>query len=90
MKILREGVRLTQQQLADRASLDRSRINEIENGKRDPELASAVRIAKALDTTLDYLCGLDSYMGNNWQEEDQRIAVNFRLRKEIMNSLENT
>lgn len=39
---------LTQQELADRAGLHRSYIGEIELGRRNVTLKSAVKIAKAL------------------------------------------
>jgi transcriptional regulator with XRE-family HTH domain len=47
----REGKKLTQEKLAERASLDPTYISGIERGLRNPSLLSIVRIAKALGTT---------------------------------------
>jgi len=46
---------LTQQELADRAGLHRSYIGEIELGKRNITLKSAVKIAKALQVDVTTL-----------------------------------
>lgn len=47
----REGKKLTQEKLAERADLDPTYISGIERGIRNPSLLSIVRIAKALGTT---------------------------------------
>lgn len=39
---------LTQEELAHRADLDYSYINQIENGKRNPSMEAVEKIAKAL------------------------------------------
>jgi transcriptional regulator with XRE-family HTH domain len=43
---------LTQEELAHRAELDYSYLNQIENGKRNPSLEAVSRIAKALGVTV--------------------------------------
>ena len=45
---LRKKKNLTQEELAYRAELDYSYINQIENGKRNPSMEAVERIAKAL------------------------------------------
>lgn len=47
--------RLTQEQLAERIEMSVSYINRIEHAKKRASLEALVRIAKALDTTVDYL-----------------------------------
>lgn len=47
----RDGKKLTQEKLAERANLDPTYISGIERGVRNPSLLSIVRIAKALGTT---------------------------------------
>jgi transcriptional regulator with XRE-family HTH domain len=47
----REGRKLTQEKLAEKADLDPTYISGIERGVRNPSLLSIVRIAKALGTT---------------------------------------
>jgi transcriptional regulator with XRE-family HTH domain len=51
----REGKKLTQEKLAERADLDPTYISGIERGVRNPSLLSIVRIAKALGTTASHL-----------------------------------
>jgi len=48
----REALRLSQEQLAERADLDRTYISGVERGVRNLSLLSLVRIAKALETTV--------------------------------------
>lgn len=45
---VRKQKQLTQEELADKAHLDYSYINQIENGKRNPSMDAVERIAKAL------------------------------------------
>lgn len=53
----REAQSLTQEQLAERADLDRTYISSVERGARNLSLISTLRIAKALKTTAATLCG---------------------------------
>lgn len=46
---------LTQEELAHRAGLDYSYINQIENGRRNPSLDAISRIAKALEVSVQDL-----------------------------------
>jgi len=57
---LREAAELTQERLSELAELDQTYISGIENGSRNPTILSAVRIAKALKTSVVKLCeGID-------------------------------
>jgi len=51
----RELVRLTQEDLADRAGLDRTYVSGIERGARNPTLKILQRLADALGADLDVL-----------------------------------
>lgn len=53
----REAQDLSQEQLAERADLDRTYISGVERGVRNLSILSAVRIAKALKITVADLCG---------------------------------
>ena len=53
----REARSLSQEQLAELADLDRTYISGVERGVRNLSLLSAVRIAKALKTTVSDLSG---------------------------------
>ena len=52
----REAQDLSQEQLAERADLDRTYISGVERGVRNLSLISVVRIAKALKTSASELC----------------------------------
>jgi transcriptional regulator with XRE-family HTH domain len=52
----REAQSLSQEQLAERADLDRTYISGVERGVRNLSLISVVRIAKALKTSASELC----------------------------------
>lgn len=49
---LRVASGLTQEELADRAGLDRSYIGGVERGDRNPSLSVIEKIAEGLDVTL--------------------------------------
>jgi len=56
----RESLDLSQEGLAEKADLDRTYVGGIERGERNPTIVSAVRIAKALKTSVAELCeGID-------------------------------
>jgi transcriptional regulator with XRE-family HTH domain len=44
----RDLMRLTQEQLAEKADLDRTYISDIERGARNPGIKNVVRLARAL------------------------------------------
>jgi putative transcriptional regulator len=54
-KLARVAKDLTQQELADRVGATRQTIGLIEKGKYNPSINLCIRIAKALDRTLDEL-----------------------------------
>ena len=60
LKKLRSEVPLSQEVLADRASLDRTYISLLERGKRNPSLRCLVKIADALGVPLSQLCSFRS------------------------------
>jgi putative transcriptional regulator len=55
LKLARIEKSLTQQELADRVDVTRQTIGLIEKGGYNPTLNLCIRIAKALDKTLDQL-----------------------------------
>lgn len=52
----REDAGFTQEHLSELAELDQTYISGIENGSRNPTIISAVKLAKALKTTVAALC----------------------------------
>jgi len=55
LKALRQQAKLSQEELAHRATLDRTYISGIERGRRNPSVASLQLIVAALDLSLDKL-----------------------------------
>ena len=60
MKLARIEKELSQQDLADRVGATRQTIGLIEKGRYNPSLRLCLRIARALDRTLDQLFWEDS------------------------------
>jgi len=57
----REARELTQEKLAERASLDPTYISGIERGRRNPGIKNVAKLAKALGfTTAELLKGVDA------------------------------
>ena len=52
----REAKLLTQEELAERAEIDRTYISDIERGSRNPGIKNIARLAKALGVTVAQLC----------------------------------
>src|ERR1051325_5430684 len=55
IKEVRESLRMTQDDLADKARLSKGFISDVENNKRGISSDNLLRIATALGATLDYL-----------------------------------
>ena len=53
LRVLRAEKRWSQAELAERVRVSRNSINAIENGKFDPSLPLAFRIANAFDLTVE-------------------------------------
>lgn len=63
LKAARDAADLTQAQLAERAGVSRKTINTVENGVFIPSTLLALRLARALETTVEalfYLTGEDA------------------------------
>lgn len=57
LKALRELRNLTQAELGDRAQMGAASVSHFETGQRTPSLESLVRLADALDVSVDTLLG---------------------------------
>ena len=55
LKVRRAMADLTQAQLAERAGITRASVNAIEGGRMVPSVVLALRLAAALETTVDEL-----------------------------------
>ncbi|WP_425059216.1 HTH-type transcriptional regulator Xre [Sporomusa carbonis] len=56
---LRNGKGFTQQQVADMTGLSRARLNNYEQGVREPDLDTVTKLADFLGVSVDYLLGRD-------------------------------
>ena len=61
LRLARVAKNLSQQELADEVGVTRQTIGLVEKGKYNPTLNLCIKIAKALDRTLDQLF---------WEEEE--------------------
>lgn len=55
IKDIRKRMNITQKQLADLAGINQTDVSRYENGERIPTLSVAIKIAKALNCTVDEL-----------------------------------
>lgn len=53
LRTARREAGLTQEQLAERAGIDRAAVSEIERGQRDARLSTLLRIESAIGARLD-------------------------------------
>lgn len=60
---LREGLNLTQDELARRVGVTRQTINAIENDKYNPTLSLAFKLARLFGLTVDQVFDYDAEMG---------------------------
>lgn len=58
LKELRLKFKLTQNELAERCKMSQQVINKYEHQLQMPRLENLIDIANALNTTIDYLCGI--------------------------------
>lgn len=57
LRELRKTKKLTQAQFADAMGVSQSTVTFWENGKREPDLSTVVKLADFYDVTTDYLLG---------------------------------
>ena len=55
IKNLRNNLKISQEELANKCNVSRQTINAIENNKYDPTLSLAFKLSKSLSTTVDSL-----------------------------------
>lgn len=59
LKSVRKDIGISQEELADRANLNRTYISLLERGKRNPSLTCLSSIANALEVSLETLCAIN-------------------------------
>lgn len=58
IRILREEQRYQQKEIAERLGVSPQAFSNYENGKREPDLLTVLKLAKLFDVSVDYLLGL--------------------------------
>lgn len=58
IRTLREERRYQQKEIAERLGVLPQAFSNYENGKREPDLLTVLKLAKLFDVTVDYLLGL--------------------------------
>ena len=61
MKELRLGLKLTQEKLAFKAEVDKTYLNEVENGKRNISLVNLEKVVKALEVSFSEFFGVKEF-----------------------------
>lgn len=59
LRELRMKHRLSQEQLAIRAGVDRTTVSKYESGEREPSFGVLILLSEALETTPNYLTGVE-------------------------------
>lgn len=81
MEIARKRLKIYQKDLAERTGLTKAAISAYEKGIKFPTLENALKIAEALNTTVDELCGIKS------KSAPQTYADVFLLLVEVVDTI---
>lgn len=73
----RQELGLTQEGLAERVGLQGTAVNHFESGRRSPSLGNLIRLADALDCSIDWLVGRK--VGGTGESETGLVAAYRRL-----------
>lgn len=83
-KEARERKDMTQGYVADYLGMQRASYANIENGKRDPDTETLIKLSQCLEASLDYLLGQSEIMeassqrGEILTEEEKRLILIYR------------
>jgi len=75
LKELRRKQGITQAELANRIGVVESAISLYESGKREPDISTLIKIAKCLNTTVDYLIDMPSNANNKTQQQQKEESL---------------
>lgn len=81
MRILRQNLGISQQQVADKLNISRNLLSNYERGIRQPDYQMLVRLANFYEVSLDYLLGRsDTYKTQNVCTNRETEVINRVLR----------
>lgn len=76
LKKLREERKLTQQNMADMLQIQRPTYSRYENGEREPDFETVLKMSDVLEVSVDYLLGrTDSPISFDDQLSDELFAL---------------
>jgi len=78
---LREAMEIrkkTQEKLAAETNVSQSHISRIINGEREPTVDIAMRLAYALDVSLDWLCGMPPAPDDPLTPDEGELLASYR------------
>lgn len=64
LRLIREENNISQKELAKKLEVSASNIYNYETGRTEPSIDFLIRLARALDVTVDYLVGNSDDLGN--------------------------
>lgn len=85
VKNLREKAGLSQTELSEKSGLSIAAISKIEQGKRDMQLSSALKLAVALGVTIDYLGGVKAITCAELRLEVIKLEITIQKILELIN-----
>lgn len=68
----------TQEKLASETNVSQSHISRIINGEREPTVDIAMRLAYALDVSLDWLCGMPPAQDAPLAPDEGELLASYR------------
>jgi Plasmid maintenance system antidote protein len=87
IKVLREEMDISQEELAKILGIDRASLSQIENGKRSVKAEELSSISKALNVSADMLLGLTSspeiFLEKNQDQPMRSIRINVPQKRRI-------
>ena len=89
LRALREGVRLTQVNMAEILGVQQSRINRYETGQSTPSPEVFVKYADYFDVSMDYLyCRTDNPQGKLYEYQPQALKAKTEQSREMREFIE--
>ncbi len=73
LKELREEMRMTQRELAEKISNSQRNVSNWENGITEPDLETVVRLCGVFQTTIEELLGLEPHGAERLSAEEWRL-----------------
>ena len=89
LRALREGIRLTQVQMAQILGVQQSRINRFETGQSTPSPEVFLKYADYFDVSMDYLyCRTDEPRGKLYDYQPERLKCKNIQNQELRDFIE--